>query len=88
MIGGDYRQTVDPGILAYCLVNYVNQPPTFYTHEFKLLADNLLSRLDMHQNEVTAGNCEVIYCCMYYPVWIRIYVAIHNTQVFILGLCS
>ena len=62
MIGGDYRQTVDPGILAYCLVNYVNQPPTFYTHEFKLLADNLLSRLDMHQNEVTAGNCEVIYC--------------------------
>ena len=57
MIGGDYRQTVDPGILAYCLVNYVNQPPTFYTHEFKLLADNL-SRLDMHQNEVTKRNEE------------------------------
>ena len=66
MIGGDYRQTVDPGILAYCLVNYVNQPPTFYPHKFKLLADNLLSRLDMHQNEVTAENCEVIYCYLLY----------------------
>ena len=28
MIGGDYRQTVDPVILAYSLVNCaVNQPP-------------------------------------------------------------
>ena len=68
MIGGDYRQTVDPGILAYSLVNCaVNQPP-MHAHSTVMnssycMADNLNSRLDMHQNEVTA---EVIYCYLLY----------------------
>ena len=66
MIGGDYRQSVDPSLLAYCLVNCVNQPPAFYPGEFKVLADNLLSRLHMNQNEVTAENCELVYSYLLY----------------------
>ena len=64
--GGDYIQDIDVNQLAYCMVHCVSQPPPFYPYEFKLLADQVLSYLNITRDEITAENCKVVYCfCAY-----------------------
>ena len=65
-IGGDYIQDIDVNHLAYCMVHCVSQPPLFYPDEFKLLADHVLSYLNIAQDDITADSCKVVYCfCLY-----------------------
>ena len=45
--GGDYIQDIDVNQLAYCMVHCVSQPPPFFPYEFKLLADQVLSYLNI-----------------------------------------
>ena len=62
----DYKQDVDPELLAYCMVTHGYTAPAFYPAEFGALADHLLSTFQFTQDDITAINCKSIYCTLLY----------------------
>ncbi|KAL5494029.1 hypothetical protein EMCRGX_G015298 [Ephydatia muelleri] len=67
-MGEDYRQSIDPGLLAHCMVHCAHNAPPFYPPEFQVLADNLLSDLFLTQGQITVHNCKAVYLYMVYEL--------------------
>ena len=67
-LGEDYRQSIDPGLLAHCMVHCAHNAPPFYPPEFQVLADNLLSDLFLTQGQITVHNCKAVYLYMVYEL--------------------
>ena len=63
-LGEDYRQSIDPDVLAYCMLHCAHNAPPFYPAAFQALADHLLSDLFFTQGQITVHNCKVVYCYM------------------------
>eukprot|EP00731_Ephydatia_muelleri_P013068 Em0007g378a len=70
-MGEDYRQSIDPGLLAHCMVHCAHNAPPFYPPEFQVLADNLLSDLFLTQGQITVHNCKAVYLYMDPPKRIK-----------------
>ena len=64
-LGEEYRQSIDPGLLAHCMVHCAHNA---LVHLFtRQIADNLLSDL-FTQGQITVHNCKAVYLYMVYEL--------------------
>ena len=67
-IGEDYRQNIDPGLLAHCMLHCTHNAAPFYPPEFQVLADHILFDLFLTQRQITVHNCKVVYLYIVYEL--------------------
>ena len=58
----DCKQDIDPELLAFLLVKYGCDAPSFYPEEFGALASHFLAIIQHTQDEITPINCRNMYC--------------------------
>ena len=58
----DCKQDIDPELLAFVLVKYGCDAPSFYPKEFGALASHFLAIIQLTQDEITPINCRNMYC--------------------------
>ena len=80
-VGEDYRQNIDPGLLAHCMLRCAHNAAPFYPPEFQVLADHILSDLFLTQRQITVHNCKAVYLCIQQFMSCLLYYKIKRWQI-------